>query len=268
MATRPHILRLSIWGLLLVTLLFAIPRISTFTNRAYEDVTLLFFASAERAYAFGTEHFDSTTSFAYDIDRAGELYRRAIALDPALPFVHHQLARVEFLHGRLPLALKYVDEEIALTGPASPSTHYVKGLILGYMDRFEESALSFETYLREDPTNWAAINDYAWVLMKAGRPEEALQSIEWGLEHWAENPWLLNSYAAALFELGQRDEARGAIEAAHNAVAHVTKEDWSRAYPGNDPQIAEDGLEALRGSIEENMHTIMDEGVARENTVS
>ncbi len=230
---------------------------------AQEELALFLKPSATRAYELGNIHLDSTTAAEYDIERAGALYRRALTLDATLPYVRHQLSRVEFLRGNSALALKLVNQEISLRGnTVSPSSYYVRGLILGYMDRFEESAASYELYLRTDSTNWAAINDYAWVLLKADRPHDALISIDWGLISWPENPWLLNSRATALYELGDIDAAYESILLANHEVTSLSEREWLEAYPGNDPLIAAAGVAVFKEAVQENMHTI---SLAREN---
>ena len=107
-----------------------------------------------------------------------------------------------------------------------------------------------------DPTNWAATNDLAWVLLKAKRYEDALVAIDKVIALWPENPWLLNSKATALYELGRLEEAKVAADAAGIAVMKITEAEWSRAYPGNDPLIAGEGLKAFRDAVHANIHTI------------
>jgi tetratricopeptide (TPR) repeat protein len=193
------------------------------------------------------------------------LFEQAERLDPALPFVQHQLARIEFLEGDFPEALARISTEIESRSDPSPSSYYIRGLVLGFMGRWDDAAIDYEQYLRADPSNWAAINDYAWVLLKAGKAGDALAAADAGLEYWPDNPWLLNSKASALFELGALDGAYESARRAHEAAARVTESDWLEAYPGNDPLIAGDGVAALRSAIEENMHMLEREsGRARE----
>jgi hypothetical protein len=56
--------------------------------------------------------------------------------------------------------------------------------------------------------------------------------------------------------LGRIEEAREAAEAASRAVAGITESQWLQAYPGNDPLIAPQGIEAFQKAVEENIHTI------------
>ena len=177
-------------------------------------------------------------------------------LEPSHPSVHHQLARIAFLRGDFFTALSLIHHQIALHGDNLPNSYYIRGLIEGYAGLYEKAVLDYEHYLTYDPDNWAAINDYAWVLLKDGKAETALTALEHGLEYHPDNAWLLNSKATALFELGRYAEALQAAEAAVRSAQDLGKEEWLVAYPGNDPAIAGEGLASLRNAIRENMHTI------------
>jgi tetratricopeptide (TPR) repeat protein len=223
---------------------------------AYEDVRLSVSPSAPLAYSYGSRHFDAAQASDYDIARAEMLFKKAKTLDPALPLVRHQLARIAFLKGDFADALALVNDEIAKNPNPSPSSYYVRGLIEGFKGDYVSSAKDYEEYLRSDPNNWAAINDYAWVLLKDKRYLDALNALNWGLMTWPENPWLLNSKATALFEMKKYSDANVAVQAAGRAVAKVTEADWLRAYPGNDPLIAREGVRAFREAVRKNIHTI------------
>ena len=76
------------------------------------------------------------------------------------------------------------------------------------------------------------------------------------LKYFPTNAWLLNSDAIALSKLGATSTAQIRINAAARAVDALTPDQWSHAYPGNDPGIAEEGLAAFRNAVMNNMHTI------------
>ncbi len=243
--------------LLLVSLIVVgVTGTTVFNKNIHEDIMLRVAPSAERALRYGEAHLDASHSESYDIDRAEMLFLRAQRLNLKLPLVQHQLSRVSFLRGDFDQALKYIENELSSNPTPSNTSHYMRGLILGYMDRFDEAAISFETYLRTDSKNWAAINDYAWVLLKAGRTQEALIAVDWGLLFWPDNVWLLNSKATALFEMGRTEKAYMTIAHAHEILHTLDEAEWSRAYPGNDPLIAREGVKVFNESVEENMHTI------------
>lgn len=226
-------------------------------DTAREEIVLLFDRSAERAYAIGNSHFDSSVASDYDLDRAEELLERALSRSGDLPYANHQLARISFLRGDFDVALERIQKEFAQPdGPASPSTFYIRALIKGFDGDYVGSASDYRTYLQHDPSNWAATNDLAWVLLKDGRFQETLDAVEPMLRVWPENPWLHNSRAIALYELGHYEEALESAIYAHRYVDVITEEGWSKAFPGNDPLIARQGIETFQKAVRENMHRI------------
>ena len=223
----------------------------------YEDVMVFVAPSAERAYQYGTGHFDATHPELYDIGRAGMFFNKSRELDPSHALAYHQLARIEFLRGDFYHALVLIDKSIELQDESvNPSSVYVRGLILGFMGRYDEAARNFEVFLAKYPSNWAAVNDYAWTLLKAERAHEVVDVVARALEDSPTNPWLLNTYAIALYETGAYTDALLAAQKAKATVADVSEEDWLIAYPGNDPEIARDGVAAFKNAIAENMHRI------------
>lgn len=228
---------------------------------AYEDLRYAIDPTPVRAFNLGEKYFNAIDPQNYDIARAEYFFNEA-AKDQSLPYVNHELARIAFLKGDFDLALSRINLQISLQGTSTPNSYYIRGLIQGFRGEYEASARDYEIYLRTDPRNWAAINDYAWVLLKDRRYKEALIAVDWGLIYWPENPWLNNSRATALFELGRVEEALDAVQVASGKVANLSNMDWLTAYPGNDPLIAPEGIMAFKTAVEENMHTI---SVAVEN---
>lgn len=242
------------WVVLAVLLVLASGVLTYTYTDAFESLELSLAPSASRAYEMGSRHFNSRDAAHYDIVRAVELYSQALAIDPQYPYARHQLARIAFLRGDFSKALRLIDAELALSPePATPSSHYVKGLILGYVGRFPESAIEYEKYLSSDPTNWAAINDYAWVLISDGKARKAVDVTLKGLNVHPDNPWLLNSSAIALYEIGLRDAAEEQSKKAMYSIMTRTEQDWLQAYPGNDPLVALEGLHAFQDSLIHNM---------------
>lgn len=240
----------------LVAVLFVVlcPPLLRTVVRAYEDASLHMHPSGARAYGYANMHFDSRYSGLYDIARAKDLFEQALALEPTLLNVRHQLGRVAFIQGDYDKAMVYLDAEITMpNGPGTPSSYYVRGLIEGYIGEYDAAIDDYAKYLATDPSNWAAQNDYAWVLLKANRPAEALLATDNGLTYFPDNPWLLNSYATALFELHRYEEALVVAERAELAARSVTTAQWLTAYPGNDPRIAKTGISTLQESVEKNL---------------
>lgn len=212
--------------------------------------------TAEKALALGEKHFSSRNSSLYDIRKAAAYFREAYTLDPDYEYLNHELSRVAFLQGNFYTAMYFINREIELRGETSPNSFYVRGLIKGYMGDYVSSAKDYERYLESNPNNWAALNDYAWVLLKARRFADAATATQKGLEFFPENPWLLNSSATALYELGQYEEALNQVTKAQAAVSKLSETQWLTAYPGNDPKIAAEGISAFKKAVEDNIHTI------------
>ncbi|HWO07160.1 MAG TPA: hypothetical protein VNM40_01095 [Candidatus Paceibacterota bacterium] len=221
-----------------------------------EDIEYARAPSAARAYEIAQTHFNAVDASEYDILRAEYYFREALRLDPSMPLVRHELARIAFLRGLFSSALWLIDEEIRLNPEPSPSSYYMRALIKGFSQDYLGAVEDYETYFALAPANWGAINDYAWVLLKASAPSVALEALEWGLREWPNNPWLLNSTAIALFELGRYEEAREAASRAAAEVEHVTRAEWLYAYPGNDPLVAGEGLAAFQEAVRANLEKI------------
>ena len=225
-------------------------------ENAYEDVAYTLMPSAERAFVYGERHFNAMQKGEYDVARAKYFSEETRRLDPDHSLVHHELARISFLEGNQETALYRITTQIEKHGSATASSYYVRGLIEGFLGKYADSARDYETYLKTDPTNWAALTDYSWVLLKSGRIHEALDATSYGLNYFPDNPWLLNANAIALYELGKVEDGLVQIRKAQRVVSTVTEEDWLKAYPGNDPRMAGEGVRALQDSIIHNMHTM------------
>ncbi len=230
--------------------------LSVKAQKAYEYLHVQVDRSAQTPYEYGNHRFSALEAQWYDIDAAEYYFRLAHARDPKLPYVNHQIARIEFLRGDFSDAFIYINRELEVNPNPSPSTYYIRGLIAGFAGLYDVAAQDYEKYLESDPTNWAALNDYAWVLLKANRPDDALVATTFGLRYFPYNPWLLNSNAIALFETGHLVPALEQVRKASESAMYLEEIDWLIAYPGNDPRIAREGLQALFDSIRENMQRI------------
>jgi len=228
-----------------------------FFRDVYENTTYALDPSAQRAYDYGERHFDATDPADYDVNRAEYFFNLAASQNPNIPYLYHELARISFLKGDFNTALSRIDFQISTQGEKTPNSYYVRGLIEGYMGDYNAAAADYEHFLQFQPKNWAALNDYAWVLLKANRYKDAYNATTRGLAFDPQNPWLLNSNAIALFEMGDLKDAKVQAQKAEDASKFVTTDMWMRAYPGNDPKIAEEGVQAFRNATQENMHSIL-----------
>ncbi len=207
-------------------------------------------------FEMGTYFISQESAHAYNLDKAEQLFLLSSLRGEPHLYLYHQLSRVSFLKGDFQRALQYSNAQIGRYGLETPNAYYMRGLIEGFMGNYIASSYDYEVYLRTDPNNWAALNDYAWVLLKQGRAQEALVSLDWGLMTWPENAWLLNSKAAALVELGRDEYAKEIAELAVKSALLLSESEWSLAYPGNDPFIALDGKLSLQEAARKNLHNL------------
>src|SRR3989344_6212157 len=231
-------------------------RVEAVPTKIREDVSYALYPSSEKAYAFGERHFNGQDVYNYDILRAEYFFREALRRDADIPYLHHEMARIHFLQGDFLNAIQEINLQIQLHGTTTPNSYYVRGLIEGYMGDYAAAAKDYEEFLKVDPRNWAGINDYAWVLLKDNRPQEAADATEKALVFFPENPWLLNSSAIALYEIGDIEKALERVQKAWVHVQNMGEREWLHSYPGNDPAIADQGIATFRTAVEDNMHRI------------
>lgn len=246
------------FALLIIALVIRLGPLGVKIGYAEERIRYALEPSAARAYEYGARHFDSASG-AYDIDRAEYFFREALSHDASYPLAHHQIARILFLRGEFLGALNEIEQEIELHGERNPNAYYVRGLIRGFFGAYKSASLDFAHFLTLYPQSWAAHNDLSWVLMKNGEYDAAVRTLEMGLTQHPENAWLLNSYAIALYEVGETERAAAVALRARDAVLLLVPADWSAANPGNDPNVAAEGLETFRTAALENLTAIRGE---------
>lgn len=222
----------------------------------YEIAALRLNPSAERAFQYGERHFNAKNRGEYSIERAEYFFGKAADIDATTPYLYHELARIAFLKGDFEVAMALIDTQIQLMGDTAPNSYYIRALIEGYKGEYVASAKDYEHFLQFQPTNWAATNDYAWVLLKVGRAKEAAEATARALEWFPENPWLLNSHATALYEMHDYAGAINSAQKASIAAAKLSDTEWLQAYPGNDPRIASEGIAAFKKAVQDNIHSI------------
>jgi tetratricopeptide (TPR) repeat protein len=222
----------------------------------YEDAAYALDPSISRAELYAERHFDARHPIMYDVERAEHFYREVEKFDTKHLYLYHQLSRIEFLRGNFHTAMVYINRQIKLHGEAVPYSYYVRGLTEGYMGLYDEAARDYGYFLKVEPHNWAAATDYSWVLLKAGRAQEAADITKNALKDHPGNAWLLATRAIALYEIGDLEEALRIAKIARFASSKITEAQWLTAYPGNDPRIARQGVATHQKSIEENIHKI------------
>ncbi|MCH8890622.1 MAG: tetratricopeptide repeat protein [Myxococcales bacterium] len=132
------------------------------------------------AYAFAGATYFIEYSFGWNLDpalldRAAELARRALALDPSTVSGHVVLSLVHVSQGRLAEALVAAERAVELA-PNVENTHLALGLVLARQGRFVAALQSVARAARLNPR--AAAGDWvvvAYVNFAAGRPEQAVE---------------------------------------------------------------------------------------------
>jgi len=201
-------------------------------------------------FAIGNYYFGGSKE--YDVERAEEFFRRTVAINFFYPVAHYQLGRTLFIKGDMYLAEREIDEELKLH-PEFWRSYYMRALIRGYSGNLLGAAGDFAEFLRHRPESWAAHNDLAWVYFRLGDYAKVKEVAADGLRYAPDNPWLNNSLGIALMNLGDNEGARTALLNAAKGSLAMTPEIWGGAYPGNDPSVYSEGLEAMRSSIKRNL---------------
>lgn len=194
----------------------------------------------------------------YNLNLANFLYKQAaypifFTLPPR--YAHHELSRTYFIQGKLNKALDEAKEELRVY-PDDTSTYYILGLTLAYMNRTHEAIDAFSSYINTHPGTWAGRNDKAWLQFRIGDIDGALVTLEPVAKTFTYTTWVQNTYCALLIAKKKYEEALEPCTNAKIAVEKMTEKDWGHAYPGNDPRIYSDGLEATKTSINQNIELI------------
>lgn len=198
---------------------------------------------------------------AYDLKKAERWYRAALWLSPSMPAAHYQLSRIYFVEGRSEDALYEVNKELELR-PAFGRAYYMRGLIQGYAKNLDAAETDFKK-IRElgkldeyaeslDRSGWAVYNDLSWIQFQKGEYGEVEKTAREGLAKYPLNPWLLNSLGLGLMNLKKNKEAKAVFDSALEAAQKLTAEDARRAYPGNDPQEAENKRQQIIRQVQFN----------------
>ena len=203
---------------------------------------------SQRFFTLGNYYFSEK---AYNLNYAEKIYKIALQINPEMPNVHYQLARIYFLQGKFYVARDMIDREIEKQ-PDFKRSFYIRGLINGYDGKFQEAIGDFEEFLKWKPSSWAASNDLAWVYFQKGNFEKVSLVADNGLKNNQNNPWLLNTKGLALYNLNKKNEASEYFKKALIEAEKLGVQDWGKAYPGNDPAFSAQGLEQMLNAIKTN----------------
>lgn len=194
----------------------------------------------------------------YNPDIAEKAYKKAVSINPKILWGHYQLARIYFIKGDFKGAIEEIKKELE-ANPENLRSLYVRGLIYGYRNQagdLEKAEADFRRFTFWAPSEWAGYNDLAWVLSKQGKYIEAEKTINRALREISDggsNPWLWNALGVAQLNLKKYSGAAGSFKKAKELAEKLTTNDWSRAYPGNNPSTGGEGLSAFLKAISENL---------------
>lgn len=219
----------------------------------FPQMVMAFNEDATLALEVGNYYFNVYSNGVYDLKKAEYHFERALMLDLYVKDAWHQLARIDFLEGNFNGAIFKINKQIELHNDELMSSYYIRGLILGYMGRYDEAEENFLLFLEWDPKNWATHTDLAWVYFSGSEYQKSADIARAGLFYSQTNPWLLNMLGVALINTGEIDEAKKILEFALENANLLTETDWHKAYPGNNPNIGIQGLSEMKEAIQYNI---------------
>lgn len=246
---------LSCVAALVLVAVFRVP-IATYlwdTTKSFPEALLMLSQDAALGIRMGDRYFDNPGGeVLYDIDRAERLYEQALAIDPAVPMGHYQRARIAFLRAEYDDALTHLDAQEALTGDSFIPVFYLRGLVQAFAGDTETALETMQQYYSYDSNSWFVHNNLAWLHFQLGNYKEMRSISARGLSRHPSNPWLLMNSGIAYLNLGDRARGRYFLDRAQEEAEQLTPSEWLRAYPGNDPQMAEQGLTEFLETLQQN----------------
>ena len=191
-------------------------------EQLYRKVLALDPRQADAAHLLGMLRRD-----AGDLDQAMDLFDRAVTLNPSVPaFLTSRGVTLRAL-GRLQDALAAYAAAIALD-PADPNLHYNRGLALRQAGQLDEARTAFDQALALDPGSVAALNNRGLVLQDLGLADEAIQSYEAALRSAPDAAETLNNLGLALQDVGRPEEAVAAFDRAIIAAPDFSAAHYNR----------------------------------------
>lgn len=226
----------------------------------FAQTQIIFFVfsnDANKLVQKGNYYFNVGGDGRYDLKKAERYFRKALEIDPAVSDAWHQRARIDFLRGDFDGALAKINTQIELHGDSLMSSYYIRGLIYGYTKDFANAEKDFLKFLEWEKMNWATYNDLSWIYFQQGDYEKTLKTAEAGLAYHPNNPWLLNMAGISSLNLDDIDNARAYLEKALVWAETLTEKDWHKAYPGNDPRVAGQGITEMKEAIHANLNLVV-----------
>lgn len=227
------------------------------TTHTMPELLLLITHDPHLGSRMGDYYFDTGYGqVKYDIKRADRLYRYTLYIDETIPWPWYQRARIAFLHEEYETALRYIQIYQNRVHNSRPQALYLKGLVLGFVNKPDQALVAFEEYFNYDNTSWYIYNNLAWTHFQLGNFIDMDSITTSGLQLYPNNPWLLMNKGLAQYNLGHTTTARLFLEQSHLRAKELNPADWNTTYPGNDPAVAQLGLEEFLAILEANRKLI------------
>jgi len=188
----------------------------------------------------------------FDIPKAQKWYFWANVFDTKIPNLHYQLARTNLINSQFEKGIAEIKQELK-NYPENKRSFYVKGLLDSYAERNDDAEEDFKQFIAWKPNGWAAYADLSWVQIKKEKYEEVIETTNVGLQYFSENPWLLSNQGLAHYRMEDYALAKTDLEKAKKLSEKLTADDWKKAYPGNDPQDATQGVADVQAIISYNL---------------
>jgi TolB-like protein/class 3 adenylate cyclase len=167
------------------------------------------------------------------LDRAEELGRRGIALDPTWFQSYIVIGWAEFLRGNLPEALTATDRTIELA-PSFETAHALRGMILARQGRLVEATGSIRQAMRLSPRApvIGVLASVAFVNVAAGRREEGTRMMERAMTASPDNITIRVMPAGFYQQAGEHEKARAVVAEMLRVRPDLTVESAMDLVPG------------------------------------
>jgi adenylate cyclase len=206
-------------------------------------------AYATLGSTYMSEFSQGWSSDATLLDRAEELARRAIALDPSVPNGHNALAFVHFYRGKSAEALSAAERAIELA-PNFDFAHAMRGMVLAQEGRLLEATRSIRQALRLNPrAPTAMLLSVAYVNIAVGRREEALKLLERVRTANPDNVISRVALAVLYEQAGRHDDATATAREALRTVPDLTAEKAIELIPGLEQIISAEEFAQYAGHL-------------------
>jgi TolB-like protein len=164
-----------------------------------------------------------------DFERAAELYRHAVALDPGFALAHARLVMnrmqrhwyIDHLSPPELLPIQKEAERALETAPNLPEAHIARGVVYYFGHRqYEEALGEFRTAIRLQPNNARALEFSGYVHRRLGRWEDSLSELKKSEEQDPRNSNLLAEIAISYGYLRMWKEAEDFAQRALSVNPH------------------------------------------------